>query len=90
MFFQVFSQNDSSIIARSPEQKTRGMKEIYLLLQDNHFDLITSITGFLACSYYCHDCDEGYCNKERHYSENVCSECHFGNEECFWKEEVLS
>ena len=47
------------------------MKEIYVTLKDHHFDLITTMTGFLGLSYYCHECDKGYAVREQHYCTSV-------------------
>ena len=58
------------------------MKEIYVLLSENHYDLITTMSGYLGCSYYCAVCEKAYENKERHYCVSVCPECHCINEEC--------
>ena len=32
--------------------------------------------------YYCEDCDKGCGEREKHYCQSVCSECHFGNDQC--------
>ena len=79
---KVFSEGDCGIIARCPEHKSKGMKEIYVLLGENHYDLITTMSGYLGCSYYCEVCEKGYDHKENHYCTSVCPECHCANEEC--------
>ena len=79
---KVFSEGDGGIIARCPEHKSKGMKEIYVLLGESHYDLITTMSGYLGCSYYCAVCEKAYDNKERHYCASVCPECPCANEEC--------
>ena len=36
---------------------------IYLLFDNSHYNLITSVTAFLGVSYYCNECNTGYNNK---------------------------
>lgn len=45
---------------------------IYLYYQDEHFDVITKMTGFLNRSYFCQQCKKGYDHKEKH----PCVYCH--------------
>ena len=36
----------------------KGAKQIFLLREGGHFNVIKSITGFRAARYYCVDCDK--------------------------------
>ena len=50
-------------------------KRLYFYHHDKHFDVITSITGFLSRTYYCTHCETGYQNRWNHTCKNVCKEC---------------
>ena len=53
-------------------------KGIYLLYNDNHYDLITSMAAYLRRGYWCHECKQGYDVKSRHMCEKTCRLCHHG------------
>ena len=53
-----------------------GGKPIYLYCHDKHYDVITSMTGFLNRSYFRTMCKKGYQHKERHARNNPCNFCH--------------
>lgn len=55
---------------------------IYLLMEDNHFDVITSMTGFMAVNYYCHVCKKGYGKKGRHRCPYNCPACKSVSNDC--------
>ena len=48
---------------------------IYLLKNKNHFDVITSMTGFLCKSYYCHTCKKTYKRLNCHKCPRKCIAC---------------
>lgn len=50
----------NSVIYQGPE----GGTPIYLYYHDQHFDVITKITGFLDRSYFCFQCKKGYNTKK--------------------------
>jgi hypothetical protein len=56
-----------------------GCKEredkIFLYHTDNHFDLITSMTGFLCHRYFCSHCKICYDNAKKHYCKIYCKTC---------------
>lgn len=62
----------NGIVYSGPE----GDVPIYLYLHDNHFDVITTMTGFLNRSYFCETCKKGYQHKERHICNVPCHRCH--------------
>ena len=43
----------NAVISRSPPGKTDGMREIVVYHNTDHYDLITSIDGFLMSGKYC-------------------------------------
>ena len=61
----------NSVIYQGPE----GGTPIYLYSHDQHYDIITKITGFLNRSYFCFQCKKGYNNKERHSCNDPCHFC---------------
>ena len=48
---------------------------IYLLKNKNHFDVITSMTGFLCKNYYCHTCKKTYKKRDCHKCPRKCLAC---------------
>ena len=48
---------------------------IYLYKNGNHFDVITSMTGFLDKSYYCHTCKKSYKKRDCHKCPAKCIAC---------------
>lgn len=51
-------------------------KKIYLNFHDNHFDVITTMSGFLNRSYFCQKCQKGFNTKEKHICNEPCYLCH--------------
>ena len=50
----------NAIVYEGPQRE----KQIYLYHNENHFDVITSVSAFLGRSYWCLECKKGYkCNK---------------------------
>ena len=67
----------NAIVYQGPE----GGIPIYLYNHNEHFDVITKVTGFLDRSYFCLQCKKGYNNKEKHSCNNACHFCrHIHNE----------
>ncbi|KAJ8304505.1 hypothetical protein KUTeg_018088 [Tegillarca granosa] len=50
-------------------------KNIYLYLNGEHFDCISSITGFFSSHYFCEHCMKPYENRERHRCDSHCNVC---------------
>ncbi len=69
----VSKEYGNKIIYTGPEKE----KRIYLYLHDNHYDVITTMPGFLARSYYCNTCKKGYNSRESHLCSNACRCCRF-------------
>ena len=69
----VSGNHDSAVIY--PPQPSTDKKPIYLYLHHNHYDVITSMTGFLSTVYYCHKCRRAYSNKFDHLCPGMCKSC---------------
>ena len=63
--------NDSIIYPPKPTDK----QPIYLYLHDKHYDVITSMPGFLSTSYFCHECRKTYCKTTDHLCPAMCRSC---------------
>ena len=50
-------------------------KSIYLYYQANHFDVITTLPGFLNTNYFCHVCHKGYDHTTDHLCKGMCYSC---------------
>ncbi|XP_071959492.1 uncharacterized protein [Antedon mediterranea] len=50
-------------------------KQIYLYHHSNHYDLITTMTGFLKVFYFCDRCFTGYTHKYSHKCQYTCVLC---------------
>ena len=69
----VSKEHQNAILYSGPEQE----KRIYLYLHDNHYDVITSMPGFLARNRYCHACKKAYDHQRDHLCPNACQCCRF-------------
>ncbi len=50
-------------------------KRIYLYLHNNHYDVITTMPGFLNQSYFCHRCRKSYSSTVDHLCKAMCKMC---------------
>ena len=64
------------------EGKSIKGKMIYLYKNGNHYDVITSMPGFLGKNYYCDTCKKSYTRRDRHRCTNKCLSCFKYNSEC--------
>ena len=78
----VSGNHDCAIIY--PSQPSTDKTPIYLYLHDNHYDVITSMTGFLSTNYYCHKCRRAYAKKLDHLCPGMCKSCR--SYECYMDE----
>lgn len=62
----VSKESFNAIVYQGPEAE----KMIYLYHHDNHYDVITTMSGFLHRSYFCQKCQKGFNTKEKH----ICNE----------------
>lgn len=55
--------------------------KIYILLKEEHYSFIRSMTGYLDNIYYCGACHFGYDKKLHHKCEKLCQQC-YSNTQC--------
>ena len=68
-------QNNTIIYPPKPLANPNPEKSIYLYYQANHFDVITSLPGFLNTNYFCHHCHKGYDHTTDHLCDGMCKSC---------------
>ena len=61
----------NEIIHTSEGESIEG-KIIYLYKNKNHYDVITSMPGFLCKEHYCHTCKKSYRHRDKHKCPNKC------------------
>ena len=71
----VSGNHDSSIIYPPKPSTSNDVTPIYLYLHDNHYDVITSMPGFLSTVYFCHKCRQSYSYKFDHLCLGMCKSC---------------
>ena len=72
----IVSGNHNDSIIYPPEPSTSNdVTPIYLYLNHNHYDVITSMPGFLNKSYYCRKCNKSYCKNTDHLCDTMCRSC---------------
>ena len=77
----VSGNQDNAIIYPPKTANNNNVTPIYLYLHDNHYDVITTMPGFLSRSYFCHTCKQAYDNKFAHLCKGRCGSC--GSYGCF-------
>ena len=70
----VSAQHDNSFIY-PPKPTISNAKPIYLYLHGDHYDVITSMPGFLSKCYFCHKCRRAYNNTLGHVCPGMCKKC---------------
>ena len=68
-------QNNTIIYPPKPPANPNPEKSIYLYYQANHFDVITTLPGFLNTNYFCHACHKGYDHTVDHLCDGMCKAC---------------
>ena len=71
----IVSGNHDNSIIYPPKPSTNNVTPIYLYLHDNHYDVITSMPGFLSKSSFCHTCRRVYSAKLDHLCPGMCKSC---------------
>ena len=71
----VSGNHASSIIYPAKPSTNSNVTPIYLYLHNNHYDVITSMPGFLSRCYFCHTCRQAYSNKLGHLCPGMCKSC---------------
>ena len=67
--------NNSIIYPPQPPANPDPEKSIYLYFHANHFDVITSLPGFLNRSHFCHRCHKPYDHTTDHICSDMCRSC---------------
>ena len=67
--------NNAIIYPPQPPTNPNPEKSIYLYFHANHFDVITSLPGFLNRSHFCHRCYKPYNQTTDHICEGACRTC---------------
>ena len=73
----IVSGNQHNAIIYPPKtgNNNNNVTPIYLYLHDNHYDVITSMPGFLSRHYFCHTCKKVYDHKYAHLCKEMCKGC---------------
>ena len=71
----VSGNHANSIIYPAKPPTNSNVTPIYLYLHNNHYDVITSMPGFLSTCYFCHMCRRTYSNKLAHLCPGMCKSC---------------
>ena len=67
--------NNVIIYPPQPPANPNPEKSIYLYFHANHFDVITSLPGFLNQAYFCHRCHKSYSHTTDHMCRDMCRSC---------------
>ena len=79
----VSGDHNNSIIYPPQSSGTDERPVISLYYQNNHFDVITKLPGFLCRSYFCVRCYKAYSSTTDHLCTTMCRSCRgFG---CVWE-----
>ena len=68
-------QGNTIIYPPQPPANPNPEKSIYLYYQANHYDVITTLPGFLNTNYFCHLCHKGYDHTTDHLCIAMCRSC---------------
>ena len=71
----VSGDHNNSIIYPPQPPGTDEKPTISLYLHDNHFDVITTLPGFLCRGYFCHRCHKCYDHTTDHLCSAMCRSC---------------
>ena len=83
----ISGDHNNSVIYPPPSSGTDEKPRLTLYLHDNHFDVITTVPGFLGCVYFCFRCYKPYNNTTDHLCTNMCRACRgFG---CIWENDGI-
>ena len=71
----VSGDHNNSIIYPPKPPGTDGKSSITLYYHNKHFDVITTLPGFLNRAYFCHSCHKSYSNTADHVCPDMCGSC---------------
>lgn len=72
--YQLIVLNGATLKARVHEGLTAA-KQLYIMLHNNHYNMVKSITGYMGVSYWCSRCWVGSNTDNRHRCPGNCTEC---------------
>ena len=71
----ISGDHNNSIIYPTKPPGTDEKPTLNLYFHNSHFDVITTIPGFLNKSYFCHRCHKSYSNTADHVCPTMCGSC---------------
>ena len=71
----VSGNHNDSIIYPAKSSDDDNVTPIYLYFHDDHYDVITSMPGFLSVVYFCRKCKKSYSNNSDHLCNEMCGSC---------------
>ena len=71
----ISANHNNSIIYPPRPTTTQDVKPIFLYLHHNHYDVITTMPGFLGRCYFCHKCRRSYNQTVDHICPDMCKSC---------------
>ncbi len=71
----IVSMEHGNTIIHPAQPIVTETKRIYLYLYNNHYDVITTMPGFLNRGYFCHMCRKAYDSTVDHLCDSVCKMC---------------
>ena len=71
----IVSTSHNSSIIYPPKPTTSNVTPLYLHLHEKHYDVITTMPGFLGSTYFCHGCRKSYTDKHAHLCPGMCKSC---------------
>ena len=75
-------EHGNCCIMTCPKERNADMLEIFLLLENQHFDLITTPSGYFCSTSYCSFCDVPFDKKEKHLCNGKCHLCYRHKDDC--------
>nr|CAD7606764.1 unnamed protein product [Timema genevievae] len=64
-------------VPMAPEHSFKGKLDLHFHDDEqNHFDVITSLTAAFKCSYFCRECRVPFSNKNKDKFESACKKCY--------------
>ena len=83
----ISGDHNNSVIYPPQSSGTDEKPRLTLYLHDNHFDVITTVPGFLGRVYFCFRCYKAYDHTTDHLCANMCRACRgFG---CIWENDGI-
>lgn len=71
----IYNIHNEAIFVGNVADSQSNLRDIHLLLAENHVNVIKSVTGAFAYSYFCTSCHKGYSNRDSH--KNCLYKCNY-------------